>query len=256
MHILIADDETPARGELRYILEGLEPEATFYEAINGRQAVILVEREPIDVVFIDISMPGMDGLAAATTIMDRPEPPLIVFATAYNDHALRAFELAALDYVVKPFADRRLAQTMARVSQALAERTALAKRRATLRDFLFDAAPSSCLTKLWGQRENESRVLVDYRDILWVVAEKKKVYMQTTARERLLVRQTLKELEDRLRPYNLLRVHKGYLVNLDHVAEVEPWFSGTYVVRMADAVRTEIPMSRQYAAVLKKLTGW
>ncbi len=256
MHILIADDETPARSELRYILEMLAPEATFYEAANGEEALSLIEREPIEVAFLDINMPDVDGLAVAATIVDGPEPPLVVFATAYDEHALRAFELAALDYVVKPFDERRLAQTVERVRQALAERTTLAQRQAALREYLLQAAPTEGLTKLWGQRENQNRVLVDYHDILWVEAEAKKVYMQTTAGEKLLVRHTLKELEPRLSPHNFARVHKAYLVNLDHVAEVVPWFSGTYLIRMADEARTEIPMSRRYAKHLKKMTRW
>ena len=91
---------------------------------------------------------------------------------------------------------------------------------------------------------------------LWVEAEAKKVYMQTVAGEKLLVRHTLKQLESRLKPHHFARVHKSYLVNLDYVAEVMPWFSGTYIIRMADEARTQIPMSRRYAAQLKKLTGW
>ncbi|HFD40706.1 MAG TPA: response regulator transcription factor [Anaerolineae bacterium] len=256
MHILIADDEAPARGELRYILAELVPEAVFYEAASGEEALLWIERAPVEVVFLDIHMPGLDGLAVAAAIHDRPEPPLIVFATAYDEHALRAFELAALDYVVKPFDERRLARTVARVRRALAERAVLEQRRAALGDYLAQAAPAGRLTKLWGQRENESRVLVDYRDILWVEAEAKKVYVHTRSGERLRVRATLKELEPRLAPHGFVRVHKGYLVNLDHVAEVEPWFSGAYTIRMADAARTEIPVSRRYAARLKGITGW
>jgi DNA-binding LytR/AlgR family response regulator len=201
-------------------------------------------------------MPGLDGLAVAAAIVDEPEPPLIVFATAYDEHALRAFELAALDYVVKPFDEERLAQTVERVRQALDERATLEKRQTAMRDYLQRAVSNGGLTKLWGERENENRVLVDYADILWIVAEAKKVYVQTVAGDKLLVRHTLKELDARLGPHNFARVHKGYLVNLDHVTEVAPWFSGTYVIRMADETRTEIPMSRRYAVQLKKLTGW
>jgi DNA-binding LytR/AlgR family response regulator len=256
MHILIADDETPARSELRYVLEMLAPKATFYEATNGDEALELIEREPVDVAFLDIRMPGLDGLEVAAMIVDEPEPPLIVFATAYDEHALRAFELAALDYVVKPFDERRLARTVERVRQALGERETLAQRRAALREYLREAIPTAGLTKLWGERENETRVLVDYGDILWIVAEAKKVYAHTTAGEKLLVRHTLKDLEPRLGPHDFARVHKGYIVNLNHVVEVAPWFSGAYVIRMADETRTEIPMSRRYAAQLKKLTDW
>jgi DNA-binding LytR/AlgR family response regulator len=256
MNILIADDETPARGELRYILETLVPEATFYEATNGEETLKVIEVEPMDVVFLDIRMPGLDGLAVAATLLEGPDPPLVVFATAYDEHALRAFELAALDYVVKPFDERRLAHTMERIRQALDERAALEQRQVALRDYLQTALPPGGLTRLWGQRQNENWVLVDYRDILWVVAQAKRVYLQTTAGDKLLVRYTLKELESRLVSYNFARVHKAYLVNLDHVAEVVPWFSGTYLIRMGDAARTQIPLSRLYAGHLKKLTGW
>ena len=256
MRILVVDDETPAREELCYVLEGLAPSAIFLEASNGAEALALIESNEVDLAFLDINMPGLDGLAVAATLMEGPEPPLVVFATAYDEHALQAFDLAALDYVVKPFDERRLAQTMERVRAALGERQALEERQAALRQYLLANATPGGLTKLWGQRENESRVLIDYRDILWVVAEAKRVFVQTTTGEKLLVRHTLKELEPRLESHSFARVHKGYLVNLDHVAEVEPWFSGTYVVRMADGAGTEIPMSRRYAARLKDLTGW
>jgi DNA-binding LytR/AlgR family response regulator len=256
LHILIADDEAPARGELRYILEELAPQSKFYEAINGEEALRLIESAPIQVVFLDINMPGTDGLTVAATIMEEPEPPFIVFATAYHEHTLRAFELAALDYIVKPFDERRLAKTMERVRHALDERSLLVEKQTALRNYLVQAAPAGGLTKLWGERENESRVLVDYRDILWVAAEMKDVFVQTNRGEKLRVRSTLKELEPRLVPHNFARVHKAYLVNLDHVAEVSPWFSGAYVIRMLDANRTQIPMSRRYAAQLKKFTDW
>jgi DNA-binding LytR/AlgR family response regulator len=255
MNILIADDESPARGELRYILETLEPQATFFEATNGEEAFVVIERQPIEVVFLDINMPGVDGLTVAAIIMEEPQPPLVVFATAYDEHALKAFELAALDYVVKPFDERRLAQTMERIRSALDDRSALDQKVVTLRNYLRETVHASGFTKLWGLRENENRVLVDYGDILYLMAEAKKVYVQTTAGDKLLVHHTLKGLEPRLTAHNFVRVHKAYLVNLDHVAEVVPWFSGTYLIRMDDETDTQVPMSRGYAAKLKKLTG-
>lgn len=256
MNILITDDETPARSELRYILETFVPEACFFEATNGEQALAMVAGEPIEVVFLDINMPGLDGLEVAAMMLERPEPPLIVFATAYHEHALRAFELAALDYVVKPFDERRLTRTLTRVRQALTERVLLEQKQSTLREYLAGALPAGGLSKLWGQRKNENRVLVDYRDILWIMAEDKKVYMHTSAGEKLLVAHTLKELEPRLSPHSFARVHKAYIVNLDHVAEVVPWFSGTYAIHIDDDEHSQIPMSRGYAVKVKKMTGW
>lgn len=255
LHILIADDEKPARGELRFMLEQLASTAVYFEATNGQEALDLVAQEPIDVVFLDINMPGVNGLAAAATICERPQPPLIVFATAYDAHAVRAFELAALDYVVKPFNEQRLAQTMIRIRQVLAGREPFEARQTAVKKYLAAAAPQTHLDRLWGLRDNDSRVLVPYQNVLWLEAADKKVSMTTRAGEKLLVRHTLKELEERLAPHSFLRVHKGYLVNLNHVAEVIPWFSGTYQIRMADPHATEIPLSRQYAQTLKEKTG-
>lgn len=253
MHILIAEDEAPARNELRYLLAELAPDATFYEAADGEEALRIVEGEPIDVAFLDIRMPGLDGMAVAATIMEKPEPPLIVFATAYNEHALQAFDLAALDYVVKPFDERRLAQTITRARQALIERAALAQKHADLRGYLHDTPP---LPRLWAQRENDSWRLVPYAEILWGVVEGGKTHVQTATNGRLLLRHTLKELETRLAPHQFTRVHKSYLVNLTHVTEVIPWFSGTFILRMDDDEGTQIPLSRGYVGRFKKLTGW
>jgi two-component system response regulator LytT len=256
MNILIVDDEAPARGELRYILQSLAPDAVIQEATDGAEALEKVEEEPIDVVFLDINMPGMDGLAVAATIAECPRPPVIVFATAYDEHALRAIELAALDYVVKPFDERRLGATMDRIRRTVAERDTLEKKQNTLRDYLAQAAPGAGLTKLWGERDAGSRVLVDYKDILWIEAVDKAVLMRTAAGEKLRMRQTLKELESRLAAHNFARVHKAYLVNLDYLAEIAPWSAGVYTIRMKDKARTEIPMSRRYAAIIKQMTGW
>ena len=255
MNILIADDERPSRGELRYILERFAPDATFYEAINGRAALDIIDKHSIDVAFLDINMPGIDGLSVAAKMIEEPDPPLIVFATAYDAHALRAFELAALDYVVKPFLEQRLEQTMRRIRETLQERDLFSAKQNALRSYISAMIPQKTLTKLWGERDNKTGLLVDYGDIMWVVAESKKVYIHTVKGAKLLVKHTIKELEPKLTPHHFARTHKAYLVNLDYVAEVVPWFSGTYLIRMTDEARTEIPMSRQYGRRLKERIG-
>jgi DNA-binding LytR/AlgR family response regulator len=251
--ILIADDEKPARGELRYMLGQLEAGATVLEARNGSEVFVHLAHGAVDVIFLDINMPGQSGLAVAAAILERPNPPLVVFATAYDAHAVRAFELAALDYIVKPFAEQRLAQSMVRIRQALAARDAHAERLGALRTYLQRAGVAADFTRLWCERANGNGVLVEYGDVLWVEAEEKRVYVQSRAGDRLEVRTTLKELEARLAPYHIVRVHKAYLVNLAHVREIVPWFSGAYLLRMDDDAGSEIPMSRQYAAQLKEM---
>lgn len=256
MNILIVDDETPARSELRYILETLHDDSTFFEAAGGETAISLLDQEPVDVVFLDIQMPGDDGLAVAMTIMERPDPPLIVFATAYDEHAVRAFELAALDYVLKPFDEHRLALTLERIESAMEERSLGEQRRHDLRAYLREQQVVGGVTKLWGQQDNDSWMLVDYADIMWAVAESRHVHIHIRGGDQLAVRHTLKELEARLQPSSFVRVHRSYLVNLDYVNELVPWFSGNYLIRIADEQQTEIPLSRRYVPRLKELTGW
>jgi DNA-binding LytR/AlgR family response regulator len=256
MYILIAEDETPVRAELRYLLEQLIPDAVFYEAANGEQALRIVEHENIQVAFLDIRMPGIDGLTVAAILIESPQPPIIVFATAYEEHALQAFELAALDYVLKPFDEQRLAHTFSRIRQAFAERTALTQMRAGLQTYLDQVAPATSLTKLWAERANGSWALVDYKDVMWAEAEDKKVYVHIPSETELLTRFALKDLEERLHPHGFVRVHRSFLINLDYIADVEPSFSGTFTICMKDEEHTRISLSRGYAANLRNLPGW
>ncbi len=237
------------------MLRQLVPNASLTEARNGSDALQLVSQYSFEVAFLDVNMPGVSGLGVAALIAEKPNPPLIVFATAYDAHAVRAFELAALDYVVKPFSEQRLAQTMARVRRALAEREQLTQKRAATRTYLRTMASANSLQKLWCERENETIVLVDYADILWIEAQEKRVYVHTPSAQQLLTPYTLAELEERLHAHHIVRVHKGYLVYLDHVSEVVPWFSGTYILRVNDAAQSEVPMSRQYAKEFKQMLG-
>ena len=257
MKILIVDDERPARGELRFMLGQIEASADVDEARNGEEALAHVARDHPDVVFLDIAMPGMSGLAVAAALLDDPDPPLIVFATAFDVHAVRAFELAALDYVVKPVAEQRLAQTMIRIRAALKGRDLRRQQQESVRSYLQKSLPADAprLDKVWAERENETAVLVAYADILWVEADNKKTYLQTAQGERLSLRATLKELEERLAAHQIVRVHKTYLANLNHVAEIVPWFSGAYVLRMDNATGTEIPLSRQFAKVIRDMSN-
>jgi DNA-binding LytR/AlgR family response regulator len=253
VRILIVDDERPARAELAYMLAQIEATATLVEARNGNEALEILSAEAFDVVFLDINMPGASGLTVAAAIAEMPtvQRPLIVFATAYDVHAVRAFELAALDYIVKPFQEARLAQTMQRIRHALADQPDREQNASALRHYLAQNAPP--LLRLWAERANKNAVLVSYDAIMWAEAEQKQVYIVTSDGAKLLVRHTIKELEARLAASGFVRAHKAYVVNLAYVAEVVPWFSGTYQLRMRDAVATEIPMSRQYGRELKSL---
>ena len=253
MRVLIVDDECAARRELAFILQEIDARIEITEAMSGVDALEAVAQQRPEVIFLDVQMPEMDGLEAARRLLEHPSPPLVVFATAYDRYAVEAFELAAVDYVVKPFDEARVELTLSRIRHILAEREQLEAQTLALRGFLRSRDEAG--GKLWGERPNGSKVPVDYREIRWLVAEQKKVFAHTS-REKLRVHSTLKELEDLLKAHGFVRIHKAYLVNLDHIAEVAPWFSGGYRVEIKGMPETHLVMSRRYARKVKSLKGW
>ncbi len=253
MKILIAEDEEHSRSELRYMLEKLEPQWLIFEAENGKVALEKTELELPDVVFLDINMPGMSGLSVATQVIKKANPPLIVFATAYNEHALKAFDMAALDYLLKPFRESRLRICLERIKMALSQDTVRLEQQDKLKSYVLENSPPA-VKKIWAAKGDGAGVLLDYDQILWFEADDKRVIVQNQTGERLQVRYTMTDLEERLVVQGFFRSHKSYLINLGHVREVEPWFSGTFVIRMSN--HETVPLSRQYAKVLKEQLGW
>ena len=251
MKILVVDDERPARAELLHALAELAPEADCHEAANGKEALRLLTHQHIDLCFLDIQMPGMDGLSAAAQIVALDSPPLIVFATAYDVHAVRAFELAALDYLVKPISSERLAQVMQRVRRRLGEQAELAQSLSAIREYLHAERPArEDPAKLLVDGPGESRVVLDYGEIAWIEARERKVFVHSQGGQAYRVHATLRELERRLADAGFARAHKSYLVNLDAIAEIAPMFSGTGLIKLSDAGQSQIPLSRKYSAAL------
>ncbi|MEM9775741.1 MAG: LytTR family DNA-binding domain-containing protein [Chloroflexota bacterium] len=255
MIFLLVEDEFPTRQELRFTLEQLLPEATFYEATNGDEALTFMSRIRPDVVFLDINMPQRDGLSTAGLLAEMPDAPLIVFATAYDEHALKAFELAALDYVVKPFSKRRLEKTVIKIRQRLGEQQKLEQQNSLIQRFLNERPEPPKLEKLWVIGDNENRLLIPYTQISYIEARDKQVFVNLQGGAEHITRYTLKELEERLDAAGFCRCHKGYLVNLAAVAELIPWFSGGYQLKMDDVKESIVPVSRRHVQQVKGRLG-
>jgi DNA-binding LytR/AlgR family response regulator len=227
--VLIVDDEGPARAELRWALEQTDPSLEVHEAAEAAGALRLLREGGFDVVFLDVRMPGLSGLQLAELLAELPRPPLVVFATAYAEHAARAFELEAADYLIKPFDEVRVGKTLARLRERLAAGRSGGQQ-----------APR----RLWVELENENLKPLELARVAWFEAREKKVFAHAPGGP-YRVDQTLKELSGWLPPA-FVRVHKSAIVNLDHVAEVVPWFSGNYRIRLKDG--QTVKMSRRYAA--------
>lgn len=254
LRTLVVDDEKLARDRLSGFLAGLPGVEVVGEAENGVDAVSRIRSERPDLVFLDVQMPGMDGFEVLKALPD--VPPFVVFATAYDEYAIRAFEVQAVDYLLKPFARTRVEDAVRRVQ---------ARRGtgpATGAPLDLDALARLVAERTAGTRLSQVSVhagkrilLVPIEEIRWFGVEHRLVYAHNGERG-YMTNYTLRELEDRLDPEVFFRAHKASLVNLQHVKEIVPWFGGRYKLVMRDADASEVPVSRSAARTLRAKLRW
>jgi len=225
------------------------------EAEDGVQAVEMIEREKPDLVLLDIQMPGLDGFGVVEALAD---PPLVIFVTAYDEYAIRAFEVNALDYLLKPFSRKRLEKAILRAQETQVEEQGLgvspAERFATRLNPLLEslAAQGRYLTRLAARDRDRIRVL-DVDAVDWIGVEREQVFVHV-GDDVYLVRRTLAELEARLDPAHFFRAHRSAIVNLGRVKEVIPWFKGSHKLQLTTGVKVDL--SRAQARELRKILGW
>ena len=247
---VIADDEALLRFHLKRQLAEIWPELELRgEAADGDSALSLIEAERPDVVFLDIRMPGLSGLEVAARLRHDCQ---LVFVTAYDEFALKAFETAAADYLLKPLSDERLARTVERLRARLAERQPLPDAAALLRQLGALAAPVAPRYLQWIHAARQDSVrIVPVEEVLYFEADKKYTTV-VTAREQLLIRKPLKELEQELDPSRFWRVHRGLIVNAACLDSSRRDLAGRLWVRLRGSER-ELPVSRAFAHLFKQM---
>ncbi len=277
---LIVDDEQLARDELQYLLSSIDDVEVVAQGKNGIEAIALVPRLEPDVVFLDVQMPGLDGFAVLRKLLEKTGPetlPQIIFATAFDKYAVRAFEVNAVDYLLKPFDRARLVQALDRVRARLqnpAQQNPIpagndlavsTPRAPTLSREQVDslirlieqqsgAAPgngrsSSKIVVQTGTR----MLLVDQKELCFAAIDEGVISISTPTVEGQSKCRTLEELLDLLDPQIFWRAHRSYVVNINHIKEVVPWFKSSYQLRMNDRKNTEIPVSRAQTRRLREL---
>jgi two-component system, LytTR family, response regulator LytT len=264
---LIIDDEQLARDELKYLLDEVGGITVLAQGTNGIEAVNLIEKHRPDVVFLDVQMPGLNGFAVIERLMDRQragtkdEPlPQFVFATAYDQYAVRAFEVNAVDYLLKPFDRSRVEQAVERVRGRMSSGAAAG---GSLPESQLDALlrllshPSSGTRAAQPARlivEAQTRLLlVDQAEICYAAIDDGVIRVVTQSFEGHSKCRTLEELLELLDPALFWRAHRGFVVNINHIREVVPWFKSSYQLRMNDKKQTEIPVSRAQTKRLREL---
>jgi len=247
--IFIVDDEAPARKDLRRMCGKLEGVEVAGEAGDGPDAVKLVRKLKPDVVLLDIQMPGLDGFQVVARIADMDRLPAIVFVTAYDQYAIKAFEVHAVDYILKPVEEKRLAQAIDRSRRIRGG----AEPGPDLKALLNAVGASS---KRLAIRQGESLVMVNVDDILYATIESGSVRVVARGLEGAASFRSLDELAKELGGVRFMRVHKSYLANVSRIYEITPWFSGSYKLRMEGKGGPVIPLSRAQARELRKLLKW
>ena len=264
LRVLIVDDENLARQELQYLLETAGEVEVVGTGTNGIEAVDLIQSHTPDVVFLDVQMPGLDGFGVLKKLMDMKVPlPQVVFATAYDRYAVRAFEVNAVDYLLKPFDGARVAQTVEKARARMpvnldpaAENNTAAKLDALLRlvgEQVGGTTPTRVHRGKVVVRAQSRLLLVDQKDICFASIDEGTISVTTPAVEGLANVRTLEELMEQLDPETFWRAHRSFVVNIQHIREVVPWFKSSYQLRMDDPKKTEIPVSRNQTRRLREL---
>jgi len=250
IRVLVGDDEAPARQRLIDLLERDTQVGSVFEAADGRAAVELIEREALDLVFLDVQMPELDGLQVIETV-GAAAMPLTVFVTAYDQHAIRAFEANALDYLLKPFSDERFDAALARAKARHDERSLREFGRRALR--VLGAKPLSgrYLDRLVVKSGGTTR-FVRVADIDWIEAAGVYTNLHIAGKE-LLYRAALHGLAESLDPMRFIRVHRSAIVNIDSILELQPISHGEFELVLKDGHRSRV--SRTYRAHLEKRLG-
>jgi two-component system LytT family response regulator len=250
LSILVVDDEAPARQRIIDLLRANSPAAAIIEAADGLSAVDLIQNRNPDLVFLDVQMPELNGLEVIAEV-GAERMPLTVFVTAYDQHAIRAFEANALDYLLKPFSDERFEMTMARVGIRMDERSVREFGQRILRMVSAAPAPEVPLDRLVVKSGGSTR-FVRAADIDWIEAAGVYANLHIGGRE-VLYRAALNELAERLDPVRFVRVHRSAIVNIDSIVRLEPISHGEFEVVLKDGSRSKI--SRTYRRELEKRLG-
>jgi two-component system response regulator LytT len=264
--VLIVDDEPLARQELQYLLERAGGVEVLAQGTNGIEAVELIRTHKPDLVFLDVQMPGLDGFGVLKKLLDRKVPmPQVVFATAFNQYAVRAFEVNAVDYLLKPFDRKRVMQTIEKAQARLAspaESASLGHETGAKLDALLRLVEEQAQSQSSTVKSNSGKIivraqsrllLVDQREICFASIEEGTITVVTRTVEGHSNCRTLEELMDQLDPETFWRAHRSHVVNIQHIREVVPWFKSSYQLRMDDTRKTEIPVSRSQTKRLREL---
>jgi two-component system response regulator LytT len=248
---IVVDDEQLATDELSYLLKDFPEIDVIATGSNGLQGLELIRKMEPDLVFLDVNMPGLDGMGVVRQLRETGmDLPHVIFVTAYDQYAVEAFRLEALDYLLKPVDKGRLAESLERARRAIQERKA--PEPSTSGVAAAPAQQAAPHNKL-AVRCNNRHFIVDANEVIYATIDNGLITLVTTNLEGLSNYRTIEDLQGALDREQFWRVHRSYLVNINRIKEVVPWFKSSYQLRMDDKKHTEVPVSRVQTRRLREL---
>jgi two-component system LytT family response regulator/two-component system response regulator LytT len=245
---VVVDDEQLACDELSYLLKDFPEIEVIATGSNGLQAVDLIQKLEPELVFLDVQMPGLDGMGVIRRLREKDiDPPHFIFVTAHDFYAVEAFRLEAMDYILKPVDKGRLVETIERARRTIQETKAPAEPPPSAKP---SVAPQR--TKLLV-RSNSRHFIVDANDLIYATIDNGLITLVTVNLEGTSTYRTIEDLQANLDREMFWRVHRSYLVNINKIKEVVPWFKSSYQLRLDDKKHTEIPVSRVQTRRLREL---
>jgi two-component system response regulator LytT len=245
LRAVLVDDEQLARDELGYLLDQVGGVDVIGQAGNGVEALTTIDRLQPDVVFLDVQMPGLTGFEVARRMLDNRVASHIIFVTAYDQHAIEAFEVNAVDYLLKPVDPARLEVAVDRARRRVAtDRPIDGVNSSDLERIVQLVAERQSRRERMAIKVGERFLLVQSEDIIYASLADEGISVVTSQHAGTSNYRTLDELHERLDPTVFWRVHRSHLVNINKIKEIVPWFSRNYILRMKDEKSTEIPVSR------------
>lgn len=250
IRVLIVDDEPLAREGVHAQLETESDIQIIGECGDGRSAILAIERDKPDLVFLDVQMPELNGFGVLENI-DLGAMPIVIFVTAFDQYALKAFEVHALDYLLKPFAPDRFSQALSQAREHISLRKT-GKHGEQLLALLRDLKSEKKFLERFVIKNAGRIFFIKANEISWIEAAGNYAKLHVGPESHLL-RETMSELEAKLDPEKFLRIHRSHIVNIEYIKEMQPWFQGEYVVILHD--NTKLTLSRGYREKLGELLG-
>jgi two-component system, LytTR family, response regulator len=252
LRAVLVDDEQLARDELGYLLGQLGGVEIIGQAGNGLEALTTIDRLQPDVVFLDVQMPGLTGFEVARRLVDRRAPSHIIFVTAYDQHAIEAFEVNAVDYLLKPVDQARLQVAVERARRRVGADRPAEMGAPDLEKIIQLVAERQSRRERLAIKVGERFLLVQAEEIIYASLADEGITVVTGQHTGTSNYRTLDELQERLDASVFWRVHRSHLVNINKIKEIVPWFSRNYILRMKDEKATEIPVSRMQTRRLRE----